>query len=243
MTGKKLRGTPWTGRAPDVVSPIPTGRERSGPAGTFPLDLAASCRYESDRLVRWAASPTSFPRSALSKLAAPLAVAFVLLTAACADSARYVRTDSAIHVHLAAADAVYVALPENGSYAEKVYPQSGRMMADAVLAAFSKHCPSVRSAGRVETPDEARASAQQGGEIYVAFSSILHWEDRATEWSARPDRIAVRIDLLDVATGEVVDSAKIEGKSGLGTFGGDHPQDLLDEPIGGFIDSLYEPGS
>ncbi|WP_428785404.1 DUF4823 domain-containing protein [Vibrio splendidus] len=33
-------------------------------------------------------------------------------------------------------------------------------------------------------------------------------------------------------------SGIIEGKSGLATFGGDHPQDLLSEPVSEFMASL-----
>ncbi len=36
-----------------------------------------------------------------------------------------------------------------------------------------------------------------------------------------------------------MDSAIIKGKSGLATFGGDHPQDLLPKPVGEYIDALY----
>ncbi|MEZ9687657.1 DUF4823 domain-containing protein [Vibrio atlanticus] len=73
---------------------------------------------------------------------------------------------------------------------------------------------------------------------YLIFPTILHWEDRATEWSAKPDKVSVKITVVDVKTKVIIKSGIIEGKSGLATFGGDHPQDLLSEPVSEFMASL-----
>lgn len=73
---------------------------------------------------------------------------------------------------------------------------------------------------------------------YLIFPTILHWEDRATEWSAKPDKVRVKITVVDVKTKVIIKSGIIEGKSGLATFGGDHPQDLLSDPVSEFMASL-----
>jgi len=75
--------------------------------------------------------------------------------------------------------------------------------------------------------------------IYLVYPTILHWEDRATEWSGKSDRVEVKIQVVDVKAGLPVETVLIKGRSGLGTLGGDHPQDLLPEPIEGFVSSLY----
>jgi hypothetical protein len=36
-----------------------------------------------------------------------------------------------------------------------------------------------------------------------------------------------------------MDSVIIKGKSGLATFGGDHPQDLLAKPVSAYVNGLY----
>jgi hypothetical protein len=45
---------------------------------------------------------------------------------------------------------------------------------------------------------------------------------------------------VDTQNNSTIDSVIINGKSRWGTFGGDHPQDLLHEPIGQYVDSLFE---
>jgi len=61
---------------------------------------------------------------------------------------------------------------------------------------------------------------------------IERWEDRATEWSGKPDRIILDFRILDVGTAQVVDAALVSGTSRWATFGGDHPEDLLPRAIG-----------
>jgi hypothetical protein len=46
--------------------------------------------------------------------------------------------------------------------------------------------------------------------------------------------------VIDLASGQPVSSATIDGTSGLATFGGDHPQDLLPEPIKKYVDQLFQ---
>jgi len=74
---------------------------------------------------------------------------------------------------------------------------------------------------------------------YLVFSTILEWEDRATEWSMIPDKVSVKIVVFNVKTEERLSSTIVKGKSGWATFGGDHPQDLLPEPIEQYTDSLF----
>ena len=63
--------------------------------------------------------------------------------------------------------------------------------------------------------------------------------DRATEWSARADKVEVQFEAVDVSSGRRIAKTIIKGRSGLATFGGDHPQDLLPEPIDEFVDQLF----
>ncbi len=78
---------------------------------------------------------------------------------------------------------------------------------------------------------EARDTALSDNWEYLVYPTILHWEDRATEWSAIPDKVEVKIEVVEAATDRSIASAVIKGNSGLAAFGGDHPQDLLPEPI------------
>lgn len=166
------------------------------------------------------------------------ALTFVLTTA-CADTSSFVRSDATVQARLEAAHSVYVALPDDGKFEDKIYASSGRATAEAIFDAFLRSTQRVRIGGKVEDREAALASAEKGSDDFIAFTTILHWEDRATEWSGRPDRMSIRIEILDAKTGARVDSAVLEGKSGLATFGGDHPQDLLESPVNAFVSSLY----
>jgi hypothetical protein len=93
------------------------------------------------------------------------------------------------------------------------------------------------SNGRVDRT-EGMAQAKQGGFTHYAEPIIVLWEDRATEWSGRPDRIIIRITMLDVASGQIVDVSTIQGSSKWATLGGDHPQDLLPVPMRRYVAGL-----
>ena len=87
--------------------------------------------------------------------------------------------------------------------------------------------------------NEARNVSLSNGDKYFVYPTILHWEDRATEWSAIPDKLEVKIVVADTSSGNPVETVIVKGKSGLATFGGDHPQDLLPEPVEEFVSTLY----
>ena len=65
--------------------------------------------------------------------------------------------------------------------------------------------------------------------VYLIEPKILHWEDRATEWSGKADRVKVSLPLY--RSGSLVGSALVTANSSWWTFGGDHPEDLLDTPF------------
>jgi len=79
----------------------------------------------------------------------------------------------------------------------------------------------------IESVEQSREKARAGGIDLVVYSEIEHWSDRATEWSGIPDRIAIRVRVIDVTSGEVLDDRQLKAASRWATFGGDHPQELL----------------
>jgi hypothetical protein len=52
--------------------------------------------------------------------------------------------------------------------------------------------------------------------------------------------VEVKIEVIDPTSGETLTTGIVKGKSGLATLGGDHPQDLLPEPITEFVGALYQ---
>jgi hypothetical protein len=112
-------------------------------------------------------------------------------------------------------------------------------VAQIVASAFAKQIDRVEIGRKLEQPNVAMTKAQELGATYLVTPMIVHWEDRATEWSGISDKVEVRITVRDVASGRTLASAVVSGSSGLWTFGGDHPQDLLPEPMDSYVGSLF----
>lgn len=140
--------------------------------------------------------------------------------------------------HLVKNVSVVISQPTDGVYDTHTYSGSGRATADAVKAAFLRHSDNVTVFADCDdvTCLKANHSVSRG---YYVVPQILHWEDRATEWSGIPDKIEVKITVYNAESNNRVASTIINGKSKWATFGGDHPQDLLPEPINMFVSNLY----
>jgi hypothetical protein len=140
--------------------------------------------------------------------------------------------------HLVKNVSVVISQPTDGVYETHTYSGSGRATADAVKAAFLRHSDNVTVFADCDdvTCLKANHSVSRG---YYVVPQILHWEDRATEWSGIPDKIEVKITVYNAESNNRVASTIINGKSKWATFGGDHPQDLLPEPINMFVSNLY----
>jgi hypothetical protein len=134
----------------------------------------------------------------------------------------------------------YVTLPADGSYDGQVYERSGTYAAQAVTDALLAHAQKVET-GTVPGEDlsSALAHARQRGLGYVFQTAILHWEDRATEWSGIPDKITLKFLVVDAVSEKPVSATVTSASSKWGTFGGDHPQDLLQTPARLFVDQLF----
>lgn len=163
----------------------------------------------------------------------------IVVLASCADSHKVIRAGGDGTSILTPSDTIYVAVPKDGVYGEHVYSGSGQTTAQIIQGAFVQHARRVRVGRATQNFDEALKAANDTESDYLAFPRILHWEERATEWSGIPDRVEVNIEIIEVETGDTLTSAVAKGTSGLATFGGDRPQDLLPRPIGKFVTSLY----
>lgn len=171
-------------------------------------------------------------------LSALLILPFLILVG-CADSQKLDINDQFGAVSLDRNASAYIAIPANGRYGNQEYHGSGATVAQIIKGALSVHLVHVDIGTKVESFPKAKSSAALGHYKYLFYPTIVHWEDRATEWSAKADKVSVNIAVIDVESGEQISSASIDGQSGLATFGGDHPQDLLPEPITKYIAELF----
>jgi hypothetical protein len=165
------------------------------------------------------------------------ALSVLALLAGCASTYRQ-EVVTAAQARLERGKPVLIATPKNGAYNRTEYPQSGRQTAAAVHTAFARYADGAAISTRCKDLECLQA---EGGTryAYLVVPEILHWEDRATEWSGIPDRMEVKITVWDVQRNAVVSSGVLSGKSKWATLGGDHPQDLLPEPVNGFVATLY----
>ena len=133
---------------------------------------------------------------------------------------------------------VVIATPVNGSYETREYSTSGEMTALAVQTAFARFTNTITVVSDCKELGclKKNSSATAG---YYVIPEILHWEDRATEWSGIPDKIEVKLSIYDGQNWKEIASTIISGKSKWATFGGDHPQNLLQDPINKYVESLY----
>ena len=160
-----------------------------------------------------------------------------VLLSACTSTYKH-EVVSAPSVKLERTRSILIATPKNGAYANKEYRASGRQTAMVIQAAFARFSSQVvvssRCADLACLQDEGKQSF-----AYYVVPEILHWEDRNTEWSGIPDRVEVKLVVIEAQSAKVIGSAIIAGTSKWMTFGGDHPQDLLPEPIKQYVAGLY----
>lgn len=133
----------------------------------------------------------------------------------------------------------YVTLPEDGKFESIDYKSSGEMTQKAIVSALAQHTDSIVEAKTFESRSSAFKQARKSNSKYIFESTILHWEDGATEWSGRPDRITVKYSVYDTKTQKQTSSTVVTGSSKWATSGGDHPADLLQAPTEKFIADLF----
>jgi hypothetical protein len=132
-----------------------------------------------------------------------------------------------------------VSVEDDGRYLDKLYRGSGDMARTAMVNALSKYASDVSEIPGFVSEEVATLDARDRNVAYLVYLRLLHWEDRTTEWSGKPDRIEVEIRLIDGKSGEVLESQIVKANSKWATFGGDHPQDLLPKPFDSFAARLF----
>jgi hypothetical protein len=142
-------------------------------------------------------------------------------------------------VQLEPTEAVYVAVPEDGSFGGNRYHGSGQQVANLLAAEFSKYAAQVRWGNRAEDEQAARVSASERDATVLVLPTILHWEHRNTAWSGLPNKSTIRVQIIDVVSDRQLDAVVIEGHGRIMSFGGDTPEGLLPAPVQRYVRALY----
>lgn len=165
-------------------------------------------------------------------------VVIISISSGCADTHQLIKVGNTSH-KLDPLKKAYISIPRDGKYGHINYKGSGVNVSQIILMSFSKYSNTVEIGHQHLPFDKALSYAKENKYDYLVFPTILEWEDRATEWSGIPDKASIKITIIDVDSGRTMGSAIIKGKSGIATFGGDHPQDLLPKPVEKYISDMF----
>jgi len=182
--------------------------------------------------------PTSTTRVRLDPLRA------VFVTTAIYQKAKPLPTGhekptSTTRVRLDPLRAVFVTIPGDGEFASVWCLGSGRAVAQAITAAFAKQGIPVYIAEEQLAYEESLLAAARLKAGYVALSVITLWDQR-NEWLGRPSSVAVRVSIVDVATGRVIESKPIvtHNRTQLAfTIVG--PETLLEKSLNEYVSKFY----
>lgn len=134
---------------------------------------------------------------------------------------------------------IYVAIPFDATFKKEVMQGSGKQTAQAFQVAFTRYTRSVYTSKFPESVGDALEIARKGEMEYVLYPTIVRWEERATEFTGRRDRLTIKADLIDLSTSQVVFSREVEATGKWMTDGGDSPKDLLDQPAEQYANAVF----
>lgn len=86
---------------------------------------------------------------------------------------------------------------------------------------------------------EGFADAERGGFTYVLKGTITHWEDNATAWSGKGDKLFVSAELYDAHTHTLI-AAATDKRTATGlTFVSSTPDRFMDQVAVGTLSQIY----
>ena len=132
---------------------------------------------------------------------------------------------------------ILIVTPENGQYGDDEYLTSGDDVTKALakeMETYSKQISVIPTTVKIE---DIRDEDLQNND-YIFIPQILHWEDRATGWSFRPDRIKVNFNIYN-SNRELVNSYLITGRSAYIVWVSRQPNSLLKKPIRDMLESFF----
>jgi len=132
---------------------------------------------------------------------------------------------------------VLIVTPEMGHYEDIDYPGSGNEVASALakeIQTYSQQISVIPTPVKIENIRDEDLQRHD----YVFIPEILHWEDRATGWSFRPDRIEVRFDIYN-SQRALVNSYLVTGRSAYVVWVSRQPNSLLKKPIRDMLETFF----
>lgn len=135
---------------------------------------------------------------------------------------------------------ILIVTPEFGKFGTIDYPTSGIDVASALAQELRQYSPQIATIPNPVTIENIGDEDLQKFD-YVFIPQILHWEDRATGWSMKPDRIKVRFDIFNNQR-KLVNSYLITGRSAYIVWISKAPNSLLRKPIRDMLKKFFNRG-
>jgi hypothetical protein len=168
-----------------------------------------------------------------------LIIIISLILSGCA-SVQYNRLTKEPLPKLDSSGSAYVLVPDDAMYFTKKCIGSGELIGNVIYVNFSKYLKRVEIAPSGEKLIDGMRKAKDSGFTYLVDSKILRWEDHPTEWSGQMDRIDMQMDIHDVKANRLIDSVNFVGRGTWVTWGGYHPQHILNKGMPEYVDSLFQ---
>jgi len=166
-----------------------------------------------------------------------LGLFFILFTlSACTASYDIVRHGDK---QLSMTDSYYISTPQDGWYDTQKYNNSGRMTRDALYSELSLLGVETVKGTRFRDKKQSLVAAKQQQCKILLYPSILHWEDRATEWSGIRDKARIQLEMINTETGVTLDNTTLDLVGTWWTLGGHHPQDMVNESVKDYFQQLF----
>lgn len=165
-----------------------------------------------------------------------------LILSSCYPARRYVEPVPVQSDKLAVSrdDTVAIITPKDGGFSGHIYAGSGNVVAQKTLE-YLRRSIDESNIRLYRSEDEYTRSKENFLVKYVIKPEILHWEDRATNWSGLPDVVKIDLYLVDAASSKNVNIIKFVATSSWWTFVNRAPDLMLDTSYEKSILKLLQP--
>lgn len=141
---------------------------------------------------------------------------------------------------------VSIQIPANATFKDSlsensnitIYESSGEDTANAFRSAFEAKTESVVLIGNC-SGDECYASADNNGSKYLLLLDLVHWEERSTNWSGKPDRLTVLASIYDLAAGSTISKSYIHVNTFLSKSPSGKVEGYLPDLANRYVSSIY----
>ncbi len=135
---------------------------------------------------------------------------------------------------------VFVAMPPDGKFNSDRNIGSGKKTSKIIAKILSSHFRIVKLAKRPKSKKNNLLNARKQKSSALVIPEILHWEDRNTFWSGKPDKIRVKLTIYDVNKGKVLTSKTFNLNSEWSMMTtSNEPEQLLIVPVKKYFSALF----